>query len=79
MYDLHNLQGQFSSCHFLIIVLKACNNVFLLKFIRNNIPVFLAPEYFQFHKKYFLNLVIQVVKTVVNCNHYSLIEIIVSR
>ena len=81
MQDLHSLHGQLSGCHFLISFLKASNDVSFLKSLgkifetlgpRNEILSVLQ-------KKRFLHLVNQIVKTVVNCNHYSLTEIIGSR
>ena len=79
MYNLHSLHGQFSGCLFLITFLKACNVSFL-----NSLGIIFhifgsRNQTLSVYKKHFLNLVIEIEETVVNCNHYSLIEIIVSR
>ena len=80
MYGLHGLHGQFLGCYFLISFLKACNDV---SFSNSLITIFqiFGPrnEILFVPQKHFLRLVIQIVKTVVNCNHYSLLEKIVSR
>ena len=78
MYDLHSLHGQFSGCHFLISSLKASNNVSFLNSLATISQIFVPRnEILLFQKKYFLQSN-HVVKTVANCNHYSLVEIIVS-
>ena len=40
MYDLHSLHGQFSSCHFLISFLKACNDVSFLNSLETIFQIF---------------------------------------
>ena len=77
MCDLRILHRQFSGCHFLISFLKASNDD---SFVNSQGTRFSGQEmkYFLFHKKN-LHLANEIVKTVVNCNHYSLIEIIVSQ
>ena len=80
MYDLHSLHGQFSVSHFLISFLKACNDVCCSNSSGTIFQIF-GPrnKIFSVPQKHFLRLVIQIVKTVVNCDHYSLIEKIVSQ
>ena len=78
MYDLHSLHGQFSGSHFLISFLKACNDVSFLNSLGTIFHIF-RPRNEILSIPHFLRLVIQIAETVVNCNYYSLIEIIVSR
>ena len=80
MYDLHSLHGQFSSCHFVISSLKARNDISFLNSLGAIFQIFRPrKEILSVPQKKILLLVIQIVKTLVNYNHYSLIEIIVSR
>ena len=73
--DLHRLHGQFSGCHFFISFVKACKDVSFLNSLGTIFLIF-GPRN---EVLSVLQTTIQIVKIVVNCNHYSLIEIIVSR
>ena len=69
MYDLHSLHGQFSDGD--VSFLNAFGTVCQILEPRNrklSVP-----------QKHFLHLGNQILKTVINCNHYSLVDIIVSR
>ena len=80
MYDLHSLLGQFSSCHFVISSLKARNDISFLNMLGAIFQIFRPrKETLSVPQKNFLPLVIQIVKTLVNYNHYSFIVIIVPR
>ena len=80
MYDLHSLHGQFSSCHFVISSLKARNDISFLNSLGAIFQIFRPrKEILSVPQKNFLPLVIQIVKTLVNYNHYSFIVIIVPR
>ena len=80
MYNLHSLHEQFSGCHFLISFLKASNDVSFLNSLGTIFQIF-GPtnEILSAPQKHVLYLLNYIVTTVVNCNHYSLIEIIVSQ
>ena len=80
MYDLHSLHGQFSSCHFVISSLKARNDISFLNSLGAIFQIFRPrKEILSVPQKNFLPLVIQIVKTLVNYNHYSFIVINVPR
>lgn len=80
MSDLYSLHGQFSGCLFLISFLKASNDVPFLNSLKKMFQIFVP-------RNKILSVLQNAPLTVdklnceifINCNHYFLIKIIVSR